>query len=106
MNNNWKGPTMSLWLSCVLLLFPALSQAQQITAKVNDVKNWVVSIAQVVFVIIMVIGVIKVVKEFISGSPKAWTFLVYLIIAAMLYFGLSTIITDMSSLGSINNING
>lgn len=103
---NWNGILLSGLLVILFLVLPEFSWAQNVSTQVTKVKGWVVTVARMIFVIIMVIGALKTVKEFISGNPKAWTNLVYLIVAAMVYYGLSAILSDMSGLGDINTISG
>ncbi|MEM6342965.1 MAG: hypothetical protein AAF927_03760 [Bacteroidota bacterium] len=94
--------------SLLLFMLPLISQAQNtggnLAGSLTSVKDWIVGIVNVVFVIVMVVGVIKVVGGFIQGNPNATRNLVYLIVAALVWFGFSVLIGDFSSLGAIENI--
>lgn len=103
---NWNGIIMALVLVIFFLVLPQIGLGQSVTTQVNKVKGWVVGVAKIVFVIIMVIGALLTIKKFVAGDPKAWTNLVYLIVAAMVYYGLSAILSDMRGLGGIDSITG
>lgn len=57
----------------------------------------VVTIGNVVFGILMVVGVIKVVSSFISNSPNSVRNLLYLVIGAIIWFGFNLIVTDVQT---------
>ena len=90
------------------LMLPSLSLAQAtgagVSAALTGVKDWIVAIANVLFVIVIVIGIIKTVAAFVQGSPNATRNLVLLIVAALVWFGFSLLVADFSSLGAIENI--
>lgn len=91
----------------LMLLLPemAFSQTGQgLSNTITSVKDWIVTIANVLFVIVMVVGVVKVVGGFVQGNPNAIRNLVFLIIGALVWFGFSVIVNDFSSLGAIENI--
>ncbi|MEL7531343.1 MAG: hypothetical protein AAFN10_08555 [Bacteroidota bacterium] len=75
-----------------------------LAGSLTSVKDWIVSLVNVIFVIVMVVGVIKVVGAFIQGNPNATRNLVYLIVAALVWFGFSVLVGDFSSLGAIEDI--
>jgi hypothetical protein len=105
----YNKQTLNRGTTTLLVLFlPFLSWAQAtgtgLAGTLGSVKDWIVGIVNVVFVIVMVVGVIKVVGGFIQGNPNATRNLVYLIIAALVWFGFSVLIGDFSSLGAIENI--
>ena len=90
------------------LMLPSLSLAQATGAGVSgaleSVKDWIVAIANVLFVIVIVVGIIKTVTAFVQGSPTATRNLVLLIVAALVWFGFSLLIADFAGLGAIENI--
>lgn len=97
------------WLKPLVLLFflsmPFLMFGQSgIETTLTDVKDWIVAVAHILFVVGMVVGIIRVVMAFISGSPNAPRYLVFLIIAALVWFGFSVLVGDFSGLGTIDNI--
>ena len=98
------GPILMLLLLLSPELLFAQTAGQGISATLTSVKDWIVAIANVVFVIVMVVGVIKVVGGFVQGNPNATRNLVFLVIAALVWFGFSVLVGDFSSLGAIENI--
>ena len=98
------GPILTLLLLLSPELLFAQTAGQGISATLTSVKDWIVAIANVVFVIVMVVGVIKVVSGFVQGNPNATRNLVFLVIAALVWFGFSVLVGDFSSLGAIENI--
>ena len=89
------------------LLMPVVSYAQTgagVSGALESVKDWIVAIANVLFVIVIVVGIIKTVTAFVQGSPNATRNLVLLVVAALVWFGFSLLIADFAGLGAIENI--
>jgi len=86
-------------LSSLFLLIPFMMQAQAVQTTLESVQTWVVDIVQILFVIGIVIGIIRTVISFLSGSPNAPRQLVYVVIAAFIYFGFAAVVGDLSLFG-------
>ncbi len=87
------------WLILALLVLPFVMQAQAVQATLDSVQTWVVDIVQIFFVIGIVVGIIRVVISFLSGSPNAPRQLIYVIVAALVYFGFAAVIGDFQLFG-------
>lgn len=100
-------PVLISLLFVLMLIWPELSFAQTgqgLSNTITSVKDWIVTISNVLFVIVMVVGVVKVVGGFVQGNPNAIRNLVFLIVGALVWFGFSVIVNDFSTLGAIENI--
>lgn len=83
----------------LLLALPLMLEAQATQTTLQSVQTWVVDIVKILFVIGIVIGIIRTVISFLSGSPNAPRNLGYVIVAALIYFGFSALIGDFSVFG-------
>lgn len=100
-----SGLNLKPFMAVAMMVFiPLFSQAQALTGALEGVKDWIVGIANVLFVIVIVVGIIKTVAAFVQGSPNATRNLVLLIVAALVWFGFSLIIADFAGYGAIENI--
>lgn len=96
---------MQVVLILIVCLLPTLLSAQSgVEGTLTTIKDWVVAIVNIVFVIAIVVGIIRTIIAFISGNSNAVRYLVYLIIAVLVWFGFSVLIDDFSGLGGIGNI--
>lgn len=59
--------------------------------------NIIVTIGNVIFGILMVVGVVKVVSSFISNSPNSVRNLLYLVVGAIIWFGFNLIVNDVQT---------
>ena len=82
----------------------ALMAQTQTSAALGRLRSWSINIANVLFIILLVFGIIRVVKAFIEGNPKAVNYLVYLIIAGIIFFSFSALVGDFRGLGGIENM--
>jgi len=80
-----------------------MAQTQTSNA-LGKLKGWSINIANVLFIILLVFGIIRVVKAFIEGNPKAINYLIYLIIGGIIFFSFSALVGDFQGLGGIENL--
>ncbi|WP_240699495.1 hypothetical protein [Spirosoma sordidisoli] len=59
--------------------------------------NTIVTIGNIIFGILMVVGVVKVVSAFISNSPNSVRNLLYLVVGAIIWFGFNLIVNDVQA---------
>ncbi|GAB2555887.1 hypothetical protein [Spirosoma aerophilum] len=72
-----------------------------VTGSVKNIAKIIQTSANVLFIILMVVGLIRTVAGFISNSPNASKNLLMLVVGAILWFGFNTIVEDItSSVGS------
>lgn len=88
-------------VACVfvlLLILPVLMFAQAgVESTLTQIKDWVVGAANVLFVVILIVGIIRTVIAFISGSPNAPKLLLFLVISAIIWFGFTTVVQDLEN---------
>ena len=82
----------------------ALMAQSQTSAALGRLRSWSINIANVVFIILLIFGIIRVVKAFIEGNPKAINYLIYLIMAGIIFFSFSALVGDFRGLGGIENL--
>lgn len=98
------GQCFQLVLFIVLFVLPTVLLGQDLENGLITVRDWVVAIVNVVFVIAIVIGIIRTVVLFISGNSGAVRSLIYLVIAVLIWFIFSNLVGDFSVLGDIGTI--
>ena len=80
----------------MLLVLPVLMFAQTgVESTLTQIKDWVTAAANVAFIVILIVGIIRTVTAFVSGSPNAPRYLLFLIIAAAIWFGFTTVVQDL-----------
>ena len=84
-------------LLTVLALSTSAARAQSAEAALTQVKEKVIGIVQVIFAIILIIGLIRVVMKFIQGSPDALGALGWLVGGVLLWFGFQLFKDDLVS---------
>lgn len=72
----------------------AMAQAG-VQTTLDNVKNTVIMIGQVLFAIFLMIGLVKTVKKFIGGEPDAMTSLMWLVGGILLFFGFQALKTQI-----------
>ena len=83
----------SLWEKRMMVFALALSAARQSMAQggtaaaLEGVQQTILTIVQIIFSIILVIGLIRVVMKFVNGSPDALSSLGWLVGGVILWFG-------------------
>jgi hypothetical protein len=81
------------WEKRMMALALASSVIQQATAQggtaaaLHGVQETIITIVQIVFSIILVIGLIRVVMKFVNGTPDALSALGWLVGGVILWFG-------------------
>lgn len=76
---------------------PALAQTGGAAAALSGVQETVVGIVQVLFAIILVVGLIRVVMKFVQGAPDALGALGWLVGGVILWFGFQLFKDDLVS---------
>lgn len=90
--------TTTALLCCVSMnLFAQPGGSGQVSQALTGYYNTVVTIGNVIFGILMVIGVVKVVSAFISNSPNSVRNLLYLVVGAIIWFGFNLIVNDVQT---------
>lgn len=69
----------------------------QVSQALTGYYNTIVTIGNVIFGILMVVGVVKVVSAFISNSPNSVRNLLYLVVGAIIWFGFNLIVNDVQT---------
>ncbi|ADB42863.1 hypothetical protein [Spirosoma linguale] len=69
----------------------------EVSQALTGYYNTIVTIGNVIFGILMVIGVVKVVSAFISNSPNSVRNLLYLVVGAIIWFGFNLIVNDVQT---------
>jgi hypothetical protein len=87
-----------------MLLLPSVLFGQSLEGGLATVRDWVVAIVNIIFVIAIVVGIIRTVVLFISGNAGAVRSLIYLVIAVLIWFIFSNLVGDFSVLGDIGTI--
>lgn len=82
-------------LLTVLALSTGGAKAQSAEAALTQVKEKVVGIVQVIFAIILIIGLIRVVMKFVQGAPDALGALGWLVGGVILWFGFQLFKDDL-----------
>ena len=83
----------SPWEKRMMALALALSAARQAMAQggtaaaLEGVQETIITIVQIIFSIILVIGLIRVVMKFVNGTPDALSSLGWLVGGVILWFG-------------------
>jgi hypothetical protein len=97
-------PSRAERLSLALLLStsPALVLGQsgvggRAVGALRSVQTIVISIVQVLFIIVLAIGLVRVVQKFISGAPDALGALGWLMGGVILWFGFNYFKEDLAS---------
>ena len=84
-------------LLTVLALSTGAAKAQSAEAALTQVKEKVIGIVQVIFAIILIIGLIRVVMKFVQGAPDALGALGWLVGGVILWFGFQLFKDDLVS---------
>lgn len=69
----------------------------QVSQTLTGYYNTIVTIGNVIFSILMVFGVIKTVSAFLTNSGAGPRNLIFLVLAAIIWFGFNMIVTDVQS---------
>ncbi|SMB79276.1 hypothetical protein SAMN00120144_3104 [Hymenobacter roseosalivarius DSM 11622] len=83
----------ALLLGLALLSAPA--RAQSAEAALAGVQDTVVGIVQVIFAIVLIVGLIRVVMKFVQGAPDALGSLGWLVGGVILWFGFQLFKDDL-----------
>jgi hypothetical protein len=91
-----------LALAALLATSPALVFGQngaggRAVGALRSVQTIVISIVQVLFIIVLAIGLVRVVQKFISGAPDALSSLGWLMGGVILWFGFNYFKQDLAS---------
>lgn len=91
-----------LALTLLLATSPALVFGQsgaggRAVSALRSVQTIVISIVQVLFIIVLAIGLVRVVQKFISGAPDALGALGWLMGGVILWFGFNYFKQDLAS---------
>jgi hypothetical protein len=76
------------------------AQGGQVSQTLTGYYNTIVIIGNVVFSILMVFGVIKTVSAFLTNSGGGPRNLIFLVLAAVIWFGFNLIVNDVQSASS------
>lgn len=87
----------TLVLSCLSLNLLAQGAAGSVSQALTGYYQTIVTIGNVIFGILMVVGVVKVVSSFISNSPNSVRNLLYLVVGAVIWFGFNLIVSDVQT---------
>ena len=79
----------------VMALSTGAAKAQSAEAALTQVKEKVIGIVQVIFAIILIIGLIRVVMKFVQGAPDALGALGWLVGGVILWFGFQLFKDDL-----------
>lgn len=84
-------------IAFALIIFSSDVQAQTaITGSLKKFATLITAGANILFVILMIFGLIKTIGAFISQSPNAPRYLLYLLFGAMLWYGFDAMIADIA----------
>lgn len=100
--STWEKRVMATALSCSMI-HRAMAQGGTAQA-LSTVQETIITIVQVVFSIILVIGLIRVVMKFINGAPDALSSLGWLVGGVILWFGFQFFKDDL--VGSVGGEGG
>ena len=89
--------TTALLCLVSMKLPPQPGSSGQVSQALTGYYNTIVTIGNVIFGILMVIGVVKVVSAFISNSPNSVRNLLYLVVGAIIWFGFNLIVNDVQT---------
>ncbi|GAB3170607.1 hypothetical protein [Telluribacter humicola] len=89
--------TATLVLSCLSLNLLAQGTGGSVSQALTGYYQTIVTIGNLIFGILMVVGVVKVVASFISNSPNSVRNLLYLVVGAIIWFGFNLIVTDVQT---------
>lgn len=92
--------TTALLCLISLNLFAQPGGAGQVTQTLTGYYNTIVTIGNVIFSILMVFGVIKTVSSFLTNSGAGPRNLIFLVLAAVIWFGFNLIVSDVQTASS------
>ena len=87
----------TLAFSCLSMNLLAQGTGGSVSQALTGNYKTIVTIGNVIFGILMVVGVVKVVSSFISNSPNSVRNLLYLVVGAVIWFGFNLIVTDVQT---------
>ena len=73
------------------------AQGGGVTGSLQAIAKIISTSGNVIFIILMVVGLIRTVAGFISNSPNAAKNLLMLVIGAALWYGFNTIVDDITA---------
>lgn len=83
--SNWEKRLMTTALALAIMQ-GAMAQGGT-TAALSGIQETIITIVQVIFSILLVIGLIRVVMKFLNGNPDALSALGWLVGGVILWFG-------------------
>lgn len=88
---------MAMLCLASLDLFAQPGASGQVSQTLTGYYNTIVTIGNVIFSILMVFGVVKTVSAFLTNSGAGPRNLVFLVVAAVIWFGFNLIVNDVQS---------
>ena len=85
-----------LFLFVFVLIHQSFGQAQ-VEGALSSIKNWIIVILNVAFLIGIGIGIFKAAMKFFTGSPDKIEFMIGMVIAIALFGGFQFIVDDLAS---------
>ena len=85
-----------LFLFVFVLIHQSFGQAQ-VEGALSSIKNWIIVILNVAFLIGIGIGIFKAAMKFFTGSPDKIEFMIGIVIAIALFGGFQFIVDDLAS---------
>ena len=92
-----RGALAALLVASPALVFGQSGAGGRAVAALRSVQTIVISIVQVLFIIVLAIGLVRVVQKFISGAPDALGSLGWLMGGVILWFGFNYFKEDLAS---------
>lgn len=84
-------------LALLLLSVPILSPAQGVLDGLMFARDWIIDIVNVIFAIVVVIGLIRVIAKFVKGDPDVATSALGLVLAVAIWGGFVYLQEDIFS---------
>ena len=85
-----------LFLFVFVVIHQSFGQAQ-VEGALSSIKNWIIVILNVAFLIGIGIGIFKAAMKFFTGSPDKIEFMIGMVIAIALFGGFQFIVDDLAS---------
>lgn len=89
--------TIAMLCLVSLDLFAQPGSSGQVSQTLTGYYNTIVTIGNVIFSILMVFGVVKTVSAFLTNSGAGPRNLIFLVLAAVIWFGFNLIVNDVQS---------
>lgn len=94
--SRWEARAQALLLALLATQQAALAQGGT-AAALNKVQTTIFTIVQVVFIILISIGLVRVMMKFANGAPDALSSLGWLVGGVVLWFGFQFFKNDLAS---------